>query len=188
MHFFVLVLFNKIFVESKFGLLLRPFLVAFALKPHPLRVCLADISNTRRDWKIQTPAEMFSLYHWPLARKKCFLASLTMCFLIVFSREGPDRLRLFLDAYVCLNDWSSLPSRDSGGATRRIFPPGIRPVCAASLALLHRRRSGCICLSWAFFPFTHSLRRVARQISIIHKQLSYLPQRTTQVFCLPIQN
>lgn len=61
------------------------------------------------------------------------------------------------------------------------IPPGIKPVCAISLILLHWL-SNCICLSWAFFPFTHSLCRVARQISIIHKQLSYLPQRTTQVF------
>lgn len=39
-------LLNKIFVDSEFGLLLCPFLVVFALKPHPLGVCLAGISST----------------------------------------------------------------------------------------------------------------------------------------------
>ena len=61
------------------------------------------------------------------------------------------------------------------------IPPWTTPVCAMSLMPLHWL-SNCICLSWAFFPFTHSLCRVASQISIIRKQLSYLPLRTTQVF------
>lgn len=61
------------------------------------------------------------------------------------------------------------------------IPPGIMPVCVISLLPLHWLDNS-VCLSWAFFPFTHSLCRVARQISIIHKQLSYLPQQTTRVF------
>lgn len=57
---------------------------------------------------------------------------------------------------------------------------GVVPTCATCPLLLDRPAE-CICLSWAFFPFTHSLCRDARQISIIHKQLSYLPQRMSQV-------
>lgn len=61
------------------------------------------------------------------------------------------------------------------------IPLGNMLVCVISLLPLHWLNNS-ICLSWAFFPFTHSLCRVARQISIIHKQLSYLPQQTTRVF------
>lgn len=94
----------------------------------------------------------------------------------VFSGQGPLRIQLF--PVIGLNDWTNVPSRDWA----HILDPSLwgrqRVPCGP---LPPDRPAEHICLSWAFFPFTHSLCRDARQISIIHKQLSYLPQRMNQV-------
>lgn len=80
---------------------------------------------------------------------------------------------------MCLNGWTNVPSRPSRAHTQ---DPSLGVVpTRATCPLPLDRPAECICLSWAFFPFTHSLCRDGRQISIIHKQLSYLPQRMSQV-------
>lgn len=75
---------------------------------------------------------------------------------------------------LCFNDWSHVPNRDSVGPQTEYSPRGSG----------RQPRTPPPASVWAqlFLPFTHGLCRVARQISIIHKQLSYLPQRKTQVF------